>query len=167
MISEMNEEKLYNILKELEVEYDVIEHNAVFSFEDKLEFKVKGFETVNLFLKVSKGEDYYLIVKDGNSGKVDIKLLAKMLGVKKFSFASGADLMKCLGVEAGSVTIFGLINDRFKKVFLKIDKNIKDYEFIYAHPLRNTASIKIGYLGLIKFIDYLGIKYEFIDVPLK
>jgi Ala-tRNA(Pro) deacylase len=70
-------------------------------------------------------------------------------------------MMKYLGVTPGSVTPFGLINDREKSVHVFIDENLKHATRISFHPCINTASIVIPYSGLVKFLEFTrnGVEY--------
>ena len=54
---------LYEILNKLEITYDEIEHEAVYTIEEaqKLEEQIDGIGSKNLFLK-DKNSNYYIYV---------------------------------------------------------------------------------------------------------
>ncbi|MBF4785813.1 YbaK/EbsC family protein, partial [Clostridioides difficile] len=74
--SSMNETKIYDILDKLNVEYDVVEHEAVYTAEQLviLDGITKGCQCKNLFLRNAKGNKYYLIVVKGEK-QVDLNSL--------------------------------------------------------------------------------------------
>jgi Ala-tRNA(Pro) deacylase len=69
---------------------------------------------------------------------------------------------KYLGIKAGSISPFGLINDTEKHVYVFIDENLRLAEKISFHPNINTASLVIKFSDFIKFINWTGNSYEFI-----
>jgi Ala-tRNA(Pro) deacylase len=71
---------------------------------------------------------------------------------------------KYLGVEAGSVSPFGLINDSENHVHLFLDKNLKDSEKISFHPNINTASVVIAFSDFRKYLEWVGNSYEFLEL---
>lgn len=77
---------LYEILKELEISYEEVEHEAVFTMEDikKLDEHLEGMQLKNLFVK-DRFESRYLIVVDEDK-RVDLKALKENLGLNKLSF---------------------------------------------------------------------------------
>ena len=58
-----------------------------------------------------------------------------------------------LGVEPGSVTPFGLINDRERRVNVVLDQAMMAHELLNFHPLRNDATTTIAAADLLKFIE--------------
>ena len=65
-------------------------------------------------------------------------------------------MKKYLGVEKGSVTPFGLINDINKEVIVLIDNDLNKEGLISFHPNVNTATISISYLDFEKFLKHQG-----------
>jgi len=96
--------------------------------------------------------------------QLDIHDLEKRLHQGKLSFASDQRLMKYLGVEPGSVSPFGLINDSEKHVHLFIDEKLSESDRLAFHPNVNTASIIVSKSDFLKFLDYTGNSYEFIKL---
>ena len=88
--------------------------------------------------------------------------LEKRLRQGKLTFASDKRLKKYLGVEPGSVSPFGLINDKDKHVHLFIDETLKNYDRLAFHPNINTASLVVSKSDFLKFLEYSGNSYEFI-----
>jgi len=65
-------------------------------------------------------------------------------------------------VEPGSVSPFGLINDREKHVHLFIDEKLDEFDRLAFHPNVNTASLVISKEDFLKFLSFTGNSYEFI-----
>lgn len=70
--------------------------------------------------------------------------------------------MQYLGLEPGSVSPFGLINDSAHHVHLFIDEKLNEYEKLAFHPNINTATLVINKTDLIRFVSFLGNTWEFI-----
>lgn len=159
------EEKLYNILNELQIKYKKVEHDSFPTCDISGNFyKINdlGVDCKSAFMRNKKGTNHYLIVLISKK-RIDIPSLANELEEnKKTGFASEERLKIFLGVKTGSVTPFALINESSKKVGVIIDKEIFEYEFVHFHPLRNTATLKITTRDFKIFLDrYSGkdIKY--------
>ena len=152
---------LYEILKELNIEYEEVSHEKVMTVEEamKLENMIEGIGSKNLFLTDKK--NYYLIILEENK-RANIKELANILECKKLSFASSERLKEVLDLEEGSVTPFGIINDKDNKVDLVIDKDLIGKKLLF-HPNTNTKTMSINYDDLIKFIEYEKHKYVLED----
>ena len=151
------EKNLYKILKFLDINYIRQEHEAIYTIEESknLNIEIEGQQCKNLFLKNKKGDKHYLVILDEDT-MVNLKDLSKQIGVNSLSFASEERLKKYLGVEKGSVTPFGLINDINKEVIVLIDKDLNKEGLISFHPNVNTATISISYLDFEKFLKHQG-----------
>lgn len=128
---------------------------------------MEGQRTKNLFLKEEKGDRIFLVAVP-DFKKVDLNKLRYILKSERLTFGKPELLLKYLGVEPGSVTIFGVSNDIEQKVELYIDQIIIGAELIQAHPLRNTASLVITPQELLKFLREIGRREAtVVDVPSK
>jgi len=72
--------------------------------------------------------------------------------------------MENLGLTPGSVTPFGLINDKNHHVHVFLDENLQKVQKISFHPCINTASIVITFSDFIRFMDWMGNSYEFVKL---
>ena len=149
---------LYEILDKLNIKYEEVEHEAVFTAEQAqfIKVEIEGIGYKNLFLTDKKGK-YFLVLMEDNK-KANIKEIAKITGASHLSFASKDELEKILLLKQGSVTPLGIINDIENKVILVIEKELKDKK-ILVHPNTNTKTIAINYNDLIKFIEFGKHKY--------
>jgi len=64
--------------------------------------------------------------------------------------------MEVLGVPAGSVTPFALINDKACRVTVILDADMMRHERLNYHPLENTATTNIAREDLVRFIRSCG-----------
>lgn len=160
-----NEQKVYDILNSLGIEYEKYEHKPVYTCEEakELEMKIPGQHCKNLFLRNRKGDIHYLVILD-ESKTVDLKALSKQIGSSSLSFASEERLFKYLQLKPGSVTPFGLINDIEREIIVLIDKSIVNNSPINFHPNINTATLGISYSDFEKFIKWHNNKSHYIDI---
>ncbi len=157
--------ELYKIFKELGVEFEYHEHPPGPTVEEALKYwkDIDSAHCKNIFFRNHKGNRHYLVISDYRY-QLDIHDLEKRLKQGKLSFASPKRMMKYLGIEPGSVSLFGLINDKEDHVHLFIDESLKNAEKISFHPNINTASIVIARKDFLKFLDWSGNTYEFIKL---
>ena len=149
-----NEEMIYQLLDELEIDYERLDHEPITSVIEAAEkgIVLPGQQVKNLFLKTKKGRKFYLIVlKDEKIA--DIKQLAEKLGEKRLSFTNDEDLMRLLQVVPGSVTPFGLLFDREKKVQLIVDEDVDPGLTVGFHPFVNTTTLNIAYSDFLRFLE--------------
>jgi Ala-tRNA(Pro) deacylase len=149
---------LYKILKELNIAYDEIEHEEIYTIEEALQIEcsLDGVGTKNLFLKDKSGR-YFLYVLDENK-RADLKKLGSYLNALKLSFCKEDDLFNLLGLSKGGVTPLGIINDKDNKVVVVFDEELVGKQLL-CHPNVVTKTMSISYEDLIKLIEYNNHKY--------
>ena len=69
-----------------------------------------------------------------------------------------------LGLSGGSVSAFGLINDRDNHVHLFLDAELRSSERISFHPNENTSTVVISFEAFLKFLEWSGNSYEFVTL---
>jgi len=159
------QKELYELLEKLSVDFEYHEHPPLATIEDA-KVHWRDYDSglcKNIFFRNHKGNRHYLVILE-HLRQLDIHDLEKRLGQGKLSFASDQRLKKYLGVEPGSVTPFGLINDIENHVYLFIDEKLKDYDYLAFHPNINTASLVISMTDFLIFLEHSGNKYEFIKL---
>jgi Ala-tRNA(Pro) deacylase len=157
--------KLYQILDNLNIPFEYHEHPPVPTVEEALEHW-KGIDSThckNLFFRNHKGNRHYLVILE-HTNRLAIRDLEQMLRQGKLSLASDRRLQQWLGLTPGSVTPFGLINDPGNHVHLFIDTNLRKAERVSFHPNINTATIVVSFADFIRFLDWSGNTYEFINL---
>jgi len=155
--------ELYELLKKLAIPFEYHEHPPLATIEDaKIHWEnYNSGRCKNIFFRNHKGDRHYLVVLE-HLRQLNIKDLEKRLKQGKLTFASDQRLKKYLGVEPGSVSPFGLINDSENHVHLFLDEKLNDFERLTFHPNINTASLVISRSDFIKFLYHSGNSYEFI-----
>ncbi len=157
-------ETILAYLEELDIRYQLVEHQAVFTCEDaELVERPEGTNTKNLFLR-NKNKTRYFLVSVRHEQRVDLKELGVRLGSERLSFANPQELEAFLGVQPGSVTLLGLINDSQKQVEVVIDRSLWGSEKLLCHPLVNTATIAISRPDLERFIGMTGHQVTIVSI---
>jgi Ala-tRNA(Pro) deacylase len=153
---------IYEVLKNLNIKFTEHRHPAVYTCDEAEKYyaNVKGGKSKNLLLRDKKGHKFYLVISE-SSKKTDLKSLAGFLNEGKLSFASEEQLIKYLGLTPGSVSPFGLINDKDKNITVVIDENLWKYDRLHFHPNVNTATLELDRDDFEKFLDYCGNKVIF------
>jgi len=152
-----NEQKVYEALERLNISYVRHEHPPVFTVEEAEQYweDITGAHCKNIFLRNKKGNRHYLVILE-HSKKADLKVLENQLGESRLSFASPERLMRYLGLEAGAVSPFGLINDSNKEVRIVIDLDLKEEGRVNFHPNVNTVTVGIEFKDFEKFLSWCG-----------
>lgn len=149
---------LYEILNKLEITYDEIEHEAVYTIEEanQIEEQIDGIGSKNLFLKDKNGNYFIYVLRDDK--RADLKALAKYLNVSKLSFGKDDELKELLNLDKGGVTPLAVINDKDNKVTIIIDKDLEDKKVLH-HPNVINKTMSLEHNDLIKVIEYTEHKY--------
>ena len=148
------EGRLYADLTALGISYDVAEHEAVFTVEESLALHelLPGAHTKNLFLKDAGGQ-FWLVTVPAEA-RVDLKALPSAIGSKRISFGKAEDMECLLGISPGSVTPLAAINDAERQVKVVLDASFAGR--INVHPLRNTATLGLATVDLIRALGHWG-----------
>ena len=157
--------KLYQALEDLDIGFEYHEHPSAPTVEAALEHwkDIRSTHCKNLFFRNHKGNRHYLVILE-HSNQLAIRDLEQMLKQGKLSLASDRRLDQWLGLTPGSVTPFGLINDKDNHVHLFIDDNLRSSGKLSFHPNINTATIVLSFEDFIRFLDWSGNSYEFIHL---
>lgn len=127
----------------------------------------------NLFFRNHKGNRHYLVCFncDNDLAIHDLEHLLKESLVSKglpscgkLSFASPERMMKYLGLEPGSVSPFGLINDTDHHVHLFLDANLQQADTLSFHPNDCRGTVVISRHNFEKYLTSVGNTYEYIKL---
>lgn len=154
---------LLAFLSALGIEAVTHEHPAVFTVGEGEDIKARipGAHTKNLFLKDAKGQ-LWLISAEGHA-QIDLKRLHTVIGSARLSFGSPELMGETLGVTPGSVTAFGLINDRDRRVRFVLDRTLAEADRLNFHPLVNTATTTVTQEGFRAFLAALDVRPIVVD----
>ncbi len=154
----MNKQEIYNFLRDKNIWYKVTEHKPIFNMEElnEVNFTYPKVVGKNLFIRDDKKRNYYLITVKGDK-KISLKKFREKNNTRALNFASETDLMDSMGLIPGSVTPFGLLNDKKLKVVFYLDKDfLKDSHLIGVHPNENTATVWLKAEDLIDIVKEHG-----------
>ena len=160
----MRKTEVYQYLKEQRIDFEVTEHKAVFNMEElnTVELPYPEWDAKNLFVRDDKKRNYYLITVKGDK-RVDLKEFRKQHGLRALSFASAEDLRSIMGLEPGSVTPLGILNDSEHKVHFYLDNEFAGNK-IGVHPNDNTATVWMQADDLMRLIENHGNETEFAKI---
>lgn len=152
-------------LAELAISYTRHEHPPVATVDQAEQHwaHIDATHCKNLFLRNQKGNRHYLVVLQ-HSKKADLKAVADQIGDGKLSFASPERLMAHLGLTPGSVSPFGLINDRDHAVRVVLDRDLKTATRLSFHPNINTVTFTIAAADFARFLDACGNPVRYVAV---
>lgn len=160
----MNKEETYAFLKENNIEFEAVEHKAVFNMDElsTIELPHPEWEAKNLFVRDDKKRNYYLITVKGNK-RVDLKDFRQKHELRHLSFASADDLLEIMKLTPGSVTPLGLLNDSECRVKFYLDAEFEG-GMIGVHPNDNTATVYMKADDVLRFIIEHGNEAEMTEI---
>ena len=159
-----NKINLLEYLNKSNIKFSEHKHEPLFTVEQskKLRGLIKGSHTKNLFLKDKKKKFFLLSCLEDN--KIDLKKLKIAFDTNNLSFASNLQLKDTLGIEPGSVSPFGLINDTNKITRFYLDKDILEKNSVNFHPLINNSTINLSIRSFIDFIKKINVQLHLVDL---
>jgi len=157
---------IYKFLDDHHIEYQRHDHPPVYTVEDVIRLvpPLPAAKTKSLFLRDAKGFRHFLVIVKGEK-RVNLKALPGLLESSRLRFSSQERLKKHLGVDPGSVSLFGVVNDTGKAVELVIDSTLWESDAFQFHPLVNTSTLVISKDNIIRFLDKTGHNAQILDVP--
>ena len=153
----MNKSETLYYLDQLEIKYEIVEHQAVYNMAEmeKIALPYPEADAKNLFVRDDKKRNYYLLTIKGDK-RVNLQQFREENGTRSLSFASPQDLKEKLDLAPGSVTPLGLLNDSHHEIPFYLDSYFSDQPRIAVHPNDNTATIWLDPQDLLKVIKSLG-----------
>ena len=158
--------RTYDLLDQLGVEYERIDHEPAMTMEDcqEVDQLLEAVICKNLFLCNRQKTAFYLLMIP-DTKVFHTKDLSAQIGSARLSFAKPEYMEEFLDITPGSVSVMGLMNDKEHRVQLLIDEDVLNGEYIGCHPCINTSSIRFKVKDLIeKVIPAMG--HDFVKVKL-
>jgi Ala-tRNA(Pro) deacylase len=124
---------------------------------------IDAMHSKNLFLRNQKGNRHYLVII-AHTKRADLRAVADQIGDGKLSFASPERLMTHLGVTPGSVSPFGLINDRDHAVRVVLDRDFKTATRLSFHPNINSVTLTLASADFTRFLESCGNPVQYVGV---
>lgn len=157
------ESEVYELLDKLGIEYKVVNHPPLFTYEDAKKYNIKLDAVIckSLFIRNKDKSQYYVFALPIEK-KIDLKSVQKILKETRLSFGDENALEEKLGVKSGSVSIFNAINMKEKDVTFILDEEILNCERVAFHPNINTITVILDPKEISKILEFYNIKYKFI-----
>lgn len=173
-----HEERMNKVLAFLDqhnIEYSCYTHPEGKTIEEARKWwKADGsVHCKNIFLRNHKGNRHYLVCFDCDHDlaihdlEATLKASLQAQGLPscgKLSFASPERMMRYLGLEPGSVSPFGLINDTENAVHLFLDENLQRAETLSFHPNDCRATVVISRGEFERYLNIIGNTYEYLKL---
>ena len=156
------EQRVYELLDGLGIDYQRIDHEAAMTMEacQEIDRVLDAGICKNLLLCNRQCTAFYLLMLPGDK-VFKTKELSAQIGSSRLSFADGSYMEKFLDITPGSLSVLGLMNDSDRAVQLLIDEDLLKEERIGMHPCINTSSLRLSTRDLLeKILPALGRTYR-------
>ena len=159
------QEKVYTVLKELDIQYERVETDEAITMEDCVEINKKlDMKMVKtLFLCNRQKTDFYLFITCGDK-RFDSKIFSSQLGIARVSFADESLMNEMLGTKIGAATIFSTLIDKDNKVNIVLDKDVLKDKFYGCSDGTTTGYMKIKTSDINKILLYSKHKAKSINM---
>jgi len=150
--------RVYDLLDNLGISYQRIDHEAAMTMEAcaAVDEALQATICKNLMLCNRQNTDFYLLLIPGDK-PFKTKELSKQIESSRLSFAAPEFMEEFLDITPGSLSVFGLMNDKDMRVQLLIDEDVLKGEYIGFHPCINTSSLRLRTADLVeKIIPAMG-----------
>jgi Ala-tRNA(Pro) deacylase len=147
---------LFQRFQDLGIQTKTLDHAPVFTVEEakKVHDDMPGGHCKNLFCKDEKGVLWLIVALE--DAVINLKAAPAKIGSKRLTFGKPELLLEVLGLEPGSVTPFGLINDTSNRTTVILDEAMMREPLLNFHPLKNDATTAIASNDLVRFITSCG-----------
>ena len=158
-------ENVIKKLKELNIEYELVEHEPALTTEQADEFieGIEGVRTKTMFLTNKKKKNFYMVIMD-DSKMMDMDKFKEMVDEKKVKMASEESLYEKMMLPPGVVSPFGLLNNEDKDIRVYIDKEIVGEDRMSFHPNTNEKTIFVKTEDLFKFLENIDYPVNIIEL---
>ena len=145
--------RCYDLLDQLGVAYQRIDHEAAMTMEACAEIDKVLDATIckNLLLCNRQNTAFYLLMIPGDK-VFKTSVLSKEIGSSRLSFAKPEFMEEYLDITPGSVSVLGLMNDHDHHVQLLMDEDVLKGKYFGCHPCINTSSLRIRTSDLMEKI---------------
>lgn len=169
------EETVYAYLKAHDIPFNSYNHPEGKTIEEAKRWwhDDGSIHCKNIFLRNHKGNQHYLVCfhcdHDMDIHDLEQRLKARLMAQGKnspgkLSFASAERMMKYLGLEPGSVSPFGLINDTEHHVLLFLDEALQQAATLSFHPNDCRGTVVIKRTDFERYLSCVGNEYEYMNL---
>lgn len=152
-------------LEDNKIKYILHKHKPVYTCEEAAQHcsMVKGMHCKNLFLKDKKSADFFLIMMPAEK-RADLKKISIITNSKHITFGKPEELKTLLNLEPGSVSPFGLLNDKQNIIKVYIDNDLWQSDKVSFHPNQNDETLELEKEMFHEIINKIGNNYEIIEL---
>lgn len=159
------ENKVVELFKNLDIPYDLVYHQALFSAKDRVD-EVIDFKGAicckNLLLTEAKTNRLFLYSLSIEK-RADLKNISEKLSLNRLSFAKEDALEENLGIKKGNASILNIIQKPDTNVVFLVDKELLKVDKVAFHPNINTMSIIFESKYISKILENYKANYMYID----
>jgi len=130
------------------IRFEVSEHEAVYTSEEAARVRGVELKTGVKALVLKSERAGFVVGLVAADRKVDLKKLARIVGVKKLQLASAEEVLKLTGCEVGSVHPFGSLFG-FPTY---LDRSVLENDLVNFNAGLHTVSVQMRAEDLVKAI---------------
>ena len=122
-------QKVVDQLNELGIPFQIVEHEPVLTTEqaDRFIEGIEGVRTKTMFLTNKKKRNFYLVIIDDEK-RLDMDVFKEIVEENRIKMASAETLNDKMMLLPGTVSPFGLLNNRDKDIQVYFDQEIVSEE---------------------------------------
>ncbi len=150
-------QKVLDKLNELGIPFQIVEHEPVLTTEqaDRFIEGIEGVRTKTMFLTNKKKRNFYLVIID-DAKRLDMDVFKEIVEENRIKMASAETLNDKMMLLPGTVSPFGLLNNRDKDIQVYFDQEIVSEERMCFHPNTNEKTIFVNTKDLFTFLKAIG-----------
>ena len=150
-------QKVVDQLNELGIPFQIVEHEPVLTTEqaDRFIEGIEGVRTKTMFLTNKKKRNFYLVIID-DAKRLDMDVFKEIVEENRIKIASAETLNDKMMLLPGTVSPFGLLNNRDKDIQVYFDQEIVSEERMCFHPNTNEKTIFVNTEDLFTFLKAIG-----------
>ncbi len=158
-------QKVADTLNELGITFHIVEHEPALTTEQADYFieGIEGVRTKTMFLTNKKKRNFYLVIMD-DAKRLDMDVFKEFVEEKQIKMASAETLNDKMMLLPGTVSPFGLLNNRDKDIQVYFDQEIVSEERMCFHPNTNEKTIFIQTEDLFSFLKEIGFEPHVIEL---
>ena len=158
-------QKVVDQLNELGIPFQIVEHEPVLTTEqaDRFIEGIEGIRTKTMFLTNKKKRNFYLVIID-DAKRLDMDVFKEIVEENRIKMASAETLNDKMMLLPGTVSPFGLLNNRDKDIQVYFDQEIVSEERMSFHPNTNEKTIFVNTQDLFTFLKELGYEPRVIEL---
>ena len=150
-------QKVVDQLNELGIPFQIVEHEPVLTTEqaDRFIEGIEGVRTKTIFLTNKKKRNFYLVIID-DAKRLDMDVFKEIVEENRIKMASAEMLNDKMMLLPGTVSPFGLLNNRDKDIQVYFDQEIVSEERMCFHPNTNEKTIFVNTEDLFTLLKVIG-----------